>query len=264
MKNLAFPAFAAALVLVAGVGLEARGQSKQEDLTAAILSMDAQFWQAYNTCDIAALAQFFADDVEFYHDKGGRTMGAAALTESLRTGLCGGDTRLRREAVEDTVRVFPMREQNVAYGAIVAGEHRFYVREGADTERLDGLAQFMNLWLLEGGAWKMSRVLSYDHGPAPYVNTRERITLADTALDALAGSYQGSGAGTMRIGRTAGGLVLSAENGGMPPLTLYPESAQVFFVMERDLTFEFVREGEAMKMRVRERGTVVEEATRRD
>lgn len=264
MRHALFPAFTAALLVVAGAGLEAQGQSGQEDLSAAALSMDGRFWQAYNACDTAAFGQFFTDDVEFYHDKGGMTMGSEALTESLRTALCSGGARLRREAVEDTVRVYPMRERDAAYGAIVAGEHRFYVREGGGPERLDGLARFMNLWLLEDGTtWKMSRVLSYDHGPAPYLNTREKITLDDSELDAFAGSYQTNG-GTMRIRRGEGGLVLSSENGGMAPLNLYPESDRVFFVMERDLTLEFVPNAGTMKMRVRERGTVVEEAVRRD
>ena len=54
----------------------------------------------------------------------------------------------------------------MVYGAILSGEHVFYVRQKGKPEVLDGRAKFTHLWLLKDGVWKMSRVLSYDHGPA--------------------------------------------------------------------------------------------------
>jgi hypothetical protein len=41
------------------------------------------------------------------------------------------------------------------------GEHRFYLTQEGQEEKLDGIGQFTNLWQLKGGEWKMSRVLSY-------------------------------------------------------------------------------------------------------
>jgi hypothetical protein len=38
-------------------------------------------------------SSFFADDVEFYHDKAGVTLGKEALTEAVKKNICGKVTR---------------------------------------------------------------------------------------------------------------------------------------------------------------------------
>ena len=136
------------------------------DPAAVVQARDDAFWRAYNACDTAAMRTFFAADVEFYHDRGGPTIGLEALDAALAKNLCGGGNRLRREPVDGTVRLSILRNGDTVYGAIVAGEHLFYVREPGKTEFLDGRARFVTLWLLRDGAWKMARLLSYDHGPA--------------------------------------------------------------------------------------------------
>jgi hypothetical protein len=136
------------------------------DPTAIVQARDDAFWRAYNACDTAAFRGFFTSDVEFYHDRGGPTIGLDALDASLAKNLCGGGNRLRREPVEGTVRLSILRNGDTVYGAVVAGEHLFYVREPGKAEFLDGRARFVTLWLLKDGAWKMARLLSYDHGPA--------------------------------------------------------------------------------------------------
>jgi hypothetical protein len=64
------------------------------------------------------------------------------------------------------VRVFPLRHGNTVYGAVVSGEHEFFVSEPGKPERLNGRAVFTHLWLLRDGTWKMARILSYSHGLA--------------------------------------------------------------------------------------------------
>ena len=132
---------------------------------AAVRARDTAFWQVYNACETAKFRAFFTDDVEFYHDRGGVTLGLDALDTALATKLCGGDTRLRREAVEDTVRASLLRDGDTVYGAILEGEHRFYVKPPGKPEFLDGRARFTHLWRYANGTWTMSRVLSYAHGP---------------------------------------------------------------------------------------------------
>ncbi|HET7746293.1 MAG TPA: nuclear transport factor 2 family protein [Vicinamibacteria bacterium] len=153
------------LALALAVAMSVAAQST--DPSPAVLEKDALFWKAYNACDVPGMLEHFTEDLEFYHDKGGAILGLAALRERTRTGLCGNAaSRLRREAVEGTVRVFPLANAGVVYGAILSGEHVFYVTEKGRPEFLDGRARFTHLWLKTDAGWKMARVLSYDHGPA--------------------------------------------------------------------------------------------------
>ena len=156
------------LILVLGAALHAAAaENPPTDVSTAVLQRDGAFWKAYNACDVPAMAAFFTEDVEFYHDRGGPTLGHPAFVAALKEGLCGNpDSTLRREAVDGTVHVFPLKKNDVVYGAILSGEHVFYVRQKGKPELLDGRAKFTHLWLLKDGVWKMSRVLSYDHGPA--------------------------------------------------------------------------------------------------
>jgi hypothetical protein len=157
-------AAAAALATVAAV---AAAQPAATDPTAAVRVRDDAFWRAYNGCETAAFRGFFTADVEFYHDKGGPTLGLDALDTVLAKNLCGGASKLRRELVPGAERWSTLRNGDTVYGAIVAGEHLFYVRPPDKPEFLDGRARFVTLWLLQDGAWKMARLLSYDHGAPP-------------------------------------------------------------------------------------------------
>lgn len=234
-------------------------QTADEKLTATILQKDSLFWVAYNTCETASYGQFLTDDVEFYHDKGGVTVGLESLVSTTKKNLCSpGGIRLRREAVEGTVKVFPMKKSDTIYGAIISGEHVFYVLEKGKPERLDGQAKFMQLWLLKDGAWKMARILSYDHAPAKYINKRKEIAVSSALLEQYAKTYKGPQTGIVNVLQHNGRLVLQAGDNKM---NLYPETETVFFSKERDLTFEFTRDSNnrVSKMIVRERGVIVEE-----
>lgn len=146
---------------------EANAQNADEQATRIILHKDSLFWQSYNHCDTTNYNQYFTDDVEFYHDKGGITMGVEGLAMSMKKNLCSNnDFRIRRESVKGTTKIYMLHNSGVIYGAILSGDHVFYILEKGKPERLDGLASFTHLWLLKEGVWKMARILSYDHGPA--------------------------------------------------------------------------------------------------
>lgn len=254
MYKIIFTLFAAITA-----GFPTLGQTNQQQLADTILHKDSLFWKAYNECDINQFSSFFSEDVEFYHDKGGITIGLESLAKSLQNNLCSNNNfRLRREAVEGTVKVFPLQNNGVIYGAILSGEHVFYIIENGD-ERLDGLAKFTHLWLLKDNAWKMKRVLSYDHGPAPYKNKRKAITVTDKILQRYVGQYEGAQTGKMAIEKGPNELVLMI---GEKKFTLYPETEHRFFSKERDLVFEFVTGAKErpLKILVYERGKKVEEA----
>src|SRR5215472_431501 len=77
----------------------------QAELNKAIASLDAALFDSYNRCDLEKFASFFTDDVEFYHDQGGVTLGRQALTESIKNNICG---KVTRALVPETLEVFYM------------------------------------------------------------------------------------------------------------------------------------------------------------
>ena len=146
-------------VLCAG---RADGQSlesikSQEELDKVMASLDSALFDAYNRCDLEKFNSFFADDVEFYHDQGGVTLGNAKLTESIKKNICGGD--VRRELVAGTLQAHYMK----GFGAVQMGVHRF-LHPKSNTPA--GEARFIHLWQYNNGAWKITRAISYDHHQA--------------------------------------------------------------------------------------------------
>ena len=65
----------------------------QAELDKAVAALDAALFDSYNRCELEKFASFFAEDVEFYHDQGGVTLGRAALTDSVKKNICGKVTR---------------------------------------------------------------------------------------------------------------------------------------------------------------------------
>ncbi len=166
--------FCASLALLLALSLPLFAQQESGTLAETILREDASFWDAYNRCDVDKMSQFLWPDVEFYHDKGGPMIGFTALVETLKNGLCGNpNSHLRREAVPGTVKVFPLQKGGVTYGAVLSGEHYFYVNDKGKPEYRDGMAKFFHVWLLKDGTWKMARIVSYDHHQA-LTRTRAR------------------------------------------------------------------------------------------
>ncbi len=142
-----------------------RAEKQPENWQAEVVKLDTAYWAAFNRADPKGLNSFLADDVEFYHDRGGTLIGKAALSE-VNNGMSTSKNRMRREAIAGTVRFFPMRQGDTIYGAIVSGEHQFHITEKGKPESLAGRAIFSHLLLLKGGVWKVSRIYSYEHGDA--------------------------------------------------------------------------------------------------
>jgi hypothetical protein len=129
----------------------------QEELNKAIGALDAALFDAYNKCDLAKFGSFIDENVEFYHDQGGVTLGRAALVEAVKKNICG---QVTRELLPNTLQVYPMK----GYGAIEMGVHLFH--HPGHPENGDGEGKFVHLWQYKDGAWKVTRVLSYDHHAA--------------------------------------------------------------------------------------------------
>jgi ketosteroid isomerase-like protein len=156
----------AALVLV---GLVAGGLMKAEaqavpaldaiksdaELTSAISALDTQLFDAYNNCDIDKLGSMVVDDLEFYHDKTGLMVGKQPFLVAIKNNICG---KVTRQLVKGSLEVYPLK----GYGAVEIGTHRFY-HPGTQDHGDVGEAKFITLWQYKDGAWKVSRVISYDH-----------------------------------------------------------------------------------------------------
>jgi ketosteroid isomerase-like protein len=130
----------------------------QQELDKAIATLDTALFDSYNRCDLEKFSSFFVDDVEFYHDQGGLTLGKIALTDSVKKNICG---KVIRELVPGTMQVYHMK----GYGAIEMGIHHFHHPGHEDIEGV-GEGRFVHLWQYKDGAWKITRVYSYDHHAA--------------------------------------------------------------------------------------------------
>jgi hypothetical protein len=128
-----------------------------ENLTSTIAAMDKRLFDAYNTCDLTTLASLVQDDLEFYHDKTGLSVGKPVFIEAIRNNICG---KVHRTLDEGTMEVYPLAN----YGAVEIGMHHF--SHPSHPEDGFGEAKFITIWHLQNGAWKVSRVISYDHQPA--------------------------------------------------------------------------------------------------
>ena len=123
-----------------------------------ISSLDKELFDAVDRCDMKTFDSFWADDAEFYHDKGGLMVGRRNIVESVKNNLCG---KVKRELVPGTLEVYPIN----GYGAVEIGVHRF-LHPWEQDHGVIGEAKFIHLWQYKDGTWKMTRVISYDHGLA--------------------------------------------------------------------------------------------------
>ena len=154
------------LVLVSGAFVAANAQAvpsldsikNQEELTKAITTLDKELFDAYNTCNLDKLGTLVVDNLEFYHDKTGLAVGKQTFLDAIKNNICG---KVTRELVPGTLEVYPLH----GYGAVELGVHRFY-HPGTQDHGVVGEAKFVTLWQYKDGAWKVSRVISYDHDTA--------------------------------------------------------------------------------------------------
>jgi hypothetical protein len=254
-----FSATLALLLLSAGTSAQPGPDTWETD----VRQFDALYWNAYNACDLKAMAAFNANDLEFYHDLGGASVGKASFIKALKNNICGDpELHIRRAAVADTIKIYPLRKRGQLYGAVIEGEHAFYNKVRDKPEVMGTLARFSHVLLVKNGVWQVSRVLSYDHHDAPYDNKRIAIVLPAAQLDQLTGTYKTSKKIPFRVTRV--GNALSMDVQGIV-FALHPSDPSTFFVKERDLTITFARgpDGKGRKLTVREAGDVAEEATSR-
>lgn len=128
----------------------------KDELFRTIAALDGEVFDAFNRCDLEKFGSYFTEELEFYHDNGGLTNRTRqSLVESVKNNICG---KVYRVLVPESLEVYPMN----GYGAVEIGVHRFY-HPGKDSTESVGEAKFVHLWQNKDGAWKITRVISYDH-----------------------------------------------------------------------------------------------------
>jgi len=133
---------------------EAQAVAQPDSLFVTIKSLDAKLFDAYNHCDLTTLGAMVSDDLEFYHDQTGLSVGKAAFLTAIKQNICG---KVQRELLPQTLEVYPLKK----YGAVEIGIHRFHQPVQPDANVGD--AKFIMLWQNNDGTWKVTRVISYEH-----------------------------------------------------------------------------------------------------
>lgn len=130
----------------------------QNELYKEIYKQDSIFFSAFNNCDTVAYRKFLTNDFEFYHDLGGLHY----LDEEMQSTreMCERNSRIRRELINSTLEVYKLGEN----GVLEIGVHRFYHTNPGQTEHISGTYKFIHVWRKKDNVWKLSRVISYDHG----------------------------------------------------------------------------------------------------
>jgi ketosteroid isomerase-like protein len=142
------------LSALCGMRTEAQSVTQPETLFLTIKSLDAKLFEAYNHCDLTTLGAMVSDDLEFYHDQSGLSAGKAPFLAAIKQNICG---KVERELLPQTLEVYPLK----GYGAVEIGIHRFH--HPGHPEDGVGDAKFVTLWQNKDGAWKVTRVISYEH-----------------------------------------------------------------------------------------------------
>jgi len=124
------------------------------ELYKKIIIMDSIFFGLYNSCgkNLEKYGDFYLEDIEFYHDKGGLMTSKKDIIEGTQKNVCG---KVTRELVKGSVEVYPIKD----YGALEIGLHKFHNNtEPPNTESKAG--RFMIFWKNVNKDWKIARVVS--------------------------------------------------------------------------------------------------------
>jgi ketosteroid isomerase-like protein len=142
------------LLVLPGIPADAQSVAQPDSLFETIKSLDAKLFDRYNHCDLTTLGTMVSDDLEFYHDQTGLSVGKESFLAAIKQNICG---KVQRTLLPDTLEVYPLK----GYGAVEIGIHRFH-HPGRPEDGM-GDAKFVTLWQNKDGAWKVTRVISYEH-----------------------------------------------------------------------------------------------------
>ena len=101
----------------------------------------------------------------------------------MKSGLCKeSKNRYRRELVEGSLEVFPLKNSKILYGAIQNGTHRFYANDNGVKGKFESIARFSHVWMLKNDAWQLSRIFSCDHKGKGYLGDANKKFKDENAI----------------------------------------------------------------------------------
>ncbi|SCY41743.1 nuclear transport factor 2 family protein [Flavobacterium caeni] len=114
---------------------------------------DSIFFDAYNHCDakLAVYSDYYAEDLEFYHDKGGLMQSKKEVVEATKKNICG---KVTRHLKPGSIEVYPIKD----WGAIEIGMHQFHNK--AEPGAVPHDSKFIIFWRNDGEKWKITKVVS--------------------------------------------------------------------------------------------------------
>ena len=124
------------------------------ELYKTIVKLDSVFFDAYNHCDtkFETYADFYTEDIEFYHDQGGLSNSKKDILEGTKNYICG---KVTRTLVPGSIEVYPIKD----YGAIEIGLHSFSNNTNPPDEPKK-ISRFTIFWKKTAEGWKIAKVVS--------------------------------------------------------------------------------------------------------
>lgn len=116
-----------------------------------IVANDKEYFDAYNTCNLEKQALLYAEDLEFFHDKGGLSTSKQEVLTGIEKNICG---KVTRTLIEGSIEVYPINN----YGAIEIGYHKFYNNQEPNAKSKP--SKFIMVWKYEDENWFISKVIS--------------------------------------------------------------------------------------------------------
>ncbi len=121
------------------------------ELHKTISTMDSIFFDAYNNCNMEKQKELYADNIEFFHDKGGLSTSKSEILEAIKNNICG---KVTRTLIKGSIEVYPIHN----YGAVEIGYHKFFNNQEPDA--ISNPSKFIIMWKYEEEQWQITKVIS--------------------------------------------------------------------------------------------------------
>ncbi|MFC4632648.1 nuclear transport factor 2 family protein [Dokdonia ponticola] len=140
------------ILLIAFIPITGVGQVAQDsELFKTISDLDQHYFDAYNTCDLKTQASLYAEDITFYHDKGGVSTVKQDILNSIEKNICN---KVTRTLVTGSLEVHEIKN----FGAVAMGLHTFFNNQEPNAPSKP--SKFIMIWRHVDTRWEIVEVIS--------------------------------------------------------------------------------------------------------